>query len=83
MTNGPGDPATRWNCPSGRGLCADLHNKDEAVLKVAQRVQDSPRRSEKALARVAAPDSKPEGYRPALEAMVSHSLIRFGVPDGI
>jgi putative transposase len=37
MANGPGDPATRWNCPSGRGLCADLHNKDEAVLKVAQR----------------------------------------------
>jgi hypothetical protein len=37
MTNGPGDPAIRWNCPSGRGLCADLHSKDEAVLKVAQR----------------------------------------------
>jgi hypothetical protein len=26
-------------------LCADLHSKDEAVLKVAQRVQDSPRRA--------------------------------------
>ena len=37
MAKGPGDPATRWSCPSGRGLRADLHNKDEAVLKVAQR----------------------------------------------
>jgi hypothetical protein len=35
--NRPGDPATRWNCPSGRGLCADLHSKNEDVLKVAQR----------------------------------------------
>jgi hypothetical protein len=26
-------------------LSADLHSKDEAVLKVAQRVQDSPRRA--------------------------------------
>jgi hypothetical protein len=79
MTNGPGDPAIRWNCPTGRGLCADLHSKDETVLKVAQRVQDSPRRSEKAPPRA----RNPEGIGPPSKAMVANSLIRFGVPDGI
>jgi hypothetical protein len=42
MTNGPGDSMELSIWPS---LCADLHSKDEAVLKVAQRVQDSPRRA--------------------------------------
>ena len=40
-------------------LWADLHSKDEAVLKVAQRVQDSPRRA--GMAELAdAADSKAE-----------------------
>jgi hypothetical protein len=42
MTNGPGDSMELSIWPS---LCADLHSKDEAVLKVAQRVQDFPRRA--------------------------------------
>jgi hypothetical protein len=64
MTNGPGDPATRWICPSSRGLCADLRSKD-AALKVAQWEQVSPQSAiRESIGTSRNPDSNPEGVGP-------------------